>query len=224
MINFQNLSFDYDGRKIFQDVNLEAPAGSFLFLTGPSGAGKSTFLKLCYLALSPSQGDGHIFGLHMGDFNAKTRAELRRRIGLVHQDCQFIEHISIAENILLPLKVTGRLGSHSDEDLSELLKWVGLSHRRDAYPKELSGGERQRAALARAIITDPEMIIADEPTGNIDWEMAKRVIYLLIQLNKMGKTILVATHDLNMVRVTKRQIKARVLRISNQDIRTAGST
>ena len=223
MISFRNLSFDYNGRSVLDDVSLSLPEGSFHFLTGPSGSGKSTLLKLCYLALHPSSGDGNILGLSTKAYNADDRSELRRRIGIVHQDCDFINHMTLAQNVMLPLQLADQITPKATQNLDELLSWVGLSDRRSALPAELSGGERQRAALARAIIMDPDIIIADEPTGNIDWDMAKRVIYLLIQLNKMGKTILVATHDLNMVRLTKSQVSTRVLRIKDRKIETAGT-
>jgi len=141
----------------------------------------------------------------------------------VHQYCQFLDHLPTEDNIALPLTVTGRDTSRAAGDLSELVEWVGLSSRAKALPPELSGGERQRAALARAIITDPDLILADEPTGNVDWEMSVRLLQLLVELNRMGKTVLVATHDLGLIRAAKSQVQARVLRIRNGQIATAGA-
>jgi cell division transport system ATP-binding protein len=142
----------------------------------------------------------------------------------VHQDCQFLDHLPTEANIALPLTVTGRGTSRAAGDLSELVEWVGLSPRASALPPELSGGERQRAALARAVITDPDLILADEPTGNVDWEMSLRLLQLLVELNRMGKTILVATHDLNLIRAAKSQVQARVLRIANGQVTPRGRT
>ena len=215
MISFRDLHFDYNGSCIFYNISLDLASGSFHFLTGPSGSGKSTFLKLCYLDLKPTQGEGNILGLNIRAYNSDDRTDVRRRIGIVHQDCHFIEHLTIAQNIMLPLRLSNKLSSQKLRDLDELIEWVGLREKKHQYPAMLSGGERQRAALARAVIMDPDLVIADEPTGNLDWEMAKRVLYLLIQLNKMGKTILVATHDLNIVRLSKSEVSAHVLRIKD---------
>ena len=140
---------------------------------------------------------------------------------MVHQDCQFLDHLSIVENIALPLSVSGR--EADPKDLDELLGWVGLRDRTEAKPPELSGGERQRAALARAVMMDPDIILADEPTGNIDWEMSLKLLTLLIELNKMGKTILLATHDLGLIRAAKPEISARVLRLKDAGLTLAGT-
>ena len=147
----------------------------------------------------------------------------RRRIGVVHQDVQFLDHLPVADNVALPLTVSGRDTLDESVNLRELLSWVGLKARADALPPELSGGERQRAALARAVIMSPDVILADEPTGNIDWEMSQRLLQLLLELNRMGKTIMVATHDLNLIRAAKNQVQARVLRISNRRLQLAGA-
>ena len=141
----------------------------------------------------------------------------------MHQDCQFLDHLSVTENVALPLTVAGQDSIAELSNLRELLKWVGLSNRAEALPPELSGGERQRAALARAVIMSPDVILADEPTGNIDWEMSQRLLQLLLELNRMGKTIMVATHDLNLIRAAKNQVQARVLRISNRRLQLAGA-
>jgi cell division transport system ATP-binding protein len=202
-------------------MSLRLAPGSFHFLTGPSGAGKSTFLKLCYAELLPTTGHVTLFDREVRSLDRDEVAQMRRRIGVVHQDCQFLDHLPLAANVTLPLTVSQR--EVAGEDLSDLLAWVGLRHLADALPPSLSGGERQRAALARAVIVGPEIILADEPTGNLDWEMSLRLLTLLVELNRMGKTIVVATHDLNLIRQAKSQVAARVLRIRNRRLQLAGA-
>ena len=221
MIEFQNVAYGYGGAELLSDVSLRLAPGSFHFLTGPSGSGKSTFLKLCYAELRPTQGQITLFDRDVTGLSRDDVALTRRRLGVVHQDCQFLDHLPLTLNVALPLTVAGRPTVAAD--LGDLLGWVGLGQLADAKPPQLSGGERQRAALARAIIMGPDVILADEPTGNLDWEMSLRLLTLLVELNKMGKTILVATHDLNLIRQAKSQIAARVLRISQRRIQLAGA-
>lgn len=223
MIELANTAYTYGGGDILTDVTLRLAPGSFHFLTGPSGSGKTTLLRLCYMELLPSAGQVRIFNTDVRGMSRDQVATTRRRIGIVHQDCKFLDHLSVAENIALPLEVSGRDAEAEAANLDELLSWVGLAHRADARPPQLSGGERQRAALARAVIMSPEVIIADEPTGNIDWEMALKLLQLLVELNRMGKTILIATHDLNLIRNVKTQTAARVLRLHNQRLQLAGA-
>lgn len=223
MIDLENVAYSYGGGELLSEMSLSIASGAFYFLTGPSGAGKTTFLKLCYGALVPTAGQIRIFGNDVRGMSRDEVALTRRRIGVVHQDCQFIDHMSVLDNIALPLAVSGNNTLAEYANLNELLAWVGLSHRAKAFPPELSGGERQRAALARAIIMSPDVILADEPTGNVDWEMSERLLQLLLELNRMGKTVLIASHDLSLIRSAKSQVQARVLRISNRRLQLAGA-
>ncbi len=221
MIAFQNVAYGYGGGELLSDVSLRLAPGSFHFLTGPSGSGKSTFLKLCYAELLPTQGKITLFDRDVTGLSRDDVALTRRRLGVVHQDCQFLDHLPVAANVSLPMAVAGY--PDQPQDLSDLLAWVGLGQLANALPPSLSGGERQRCALARAVITAPDVILADEPTGNVDWEMSLRLLTLLVELNKMGKTILIATHDMNLIRSAKAQVAARVLRIKNCRIQLAGA-
>lgn len=223
MIELENVSYTYGDGALLSDVSVKLQPGSFHFLTGPSGAGKTTLLKLCYGALLPTSGRLSVFDEDIAQLDRDQMALLRRRVGVVHQDCQFLDHMTLAENVALPLMVSGRAESEEQDNLTELLSWVGLGARLDAHPPELSGGERQRAALARAVILSPDVVLADEPTGNVDWEMSQRLLRLLIELNRMGKTVLIATHDLSLIRAAKSQVQARVLRISQRKLQLAGA-
>jgi cell division transport system ATP-binding protein len=223
VIELENVAYNYGGGELFSDLSLKLSAGSFHFLTGPSGSGKTTFMKLCYGALMPTLGQVRVCGEDLREFDRDQMAMMRRRVGVVHQDCRFLDHLPVADNIALPMTVAGRDPSQESENLNELLNWVGLADRADALPPELSGGERQRAALARAVIMSPDVILADEPTGNVDWEMSQRLLQLLIELNKMGKTVMIASHDLALIRAAKSQIQARVLRISDRRLQLAGA-
>ncbi len=223
MIELEQVAYSYGGGELLSDVSIRLTPGSFHFLTGPSGSGKTTFLKLCYGALMPTSGHVRAFDTDLRGLDRDQRALMRRRLGVVHQDCRFLDHLPLADNVALPLTVSGRDLAAEAANLKELLGWVGLSARSDALPPELSGGERQRAALARAVIMSPDVILADEPTGNVDWEMSLRLLQLLIELNKMGKTVLIASHDLALIRAAKNQIQARVLRISNRRLQLAGA-
>jgi len=223
VIDLQNVAYSYGGGELLSDMTLKLAPGSFHFLTGPSGSGKSTFLKLCYAELLPTAGRVTIFDREVRGMSRDDVARMRQRIGVVHQDCQFLDHLSLAENVALPLQVAGREVAAEASDVLDLLGWVGLKAQVAALPPSLSGGERQRAALARAIIMSPDVILADEPTGNLDWEMSVRLLTLLVELNRMGKTILIATHDLNLIRTVKAQVSARVLRIRDRRLQLAGA-
>jgi cell division transport system ATP-binding protein len=221
VIELHDVAYQYGGAALFSQVSLALTPGSFHFLTGPSGAGKTTLLRLCYGDLHTPQGEVRLFDRPVQAMSRNEVAMIRRRVGVVHQDCTFIDHLSIVENIALPLTVAGRYDLL--DNLPDLLKWVGLGRQANQLPPELSGGERQRAALARAVIMSPDVIIADEPTGNVDWEMSQRLLTLLIELNKMGKTIFIATHDLNLIRTAKSQVQARVLRLKSGQLVQAGA-
>ena len=223
MIELQNVSYGYGGGELLSNISLKLAPGSFHFLTGPSGSGKTTFLKLCYMELVATFGHVQVFGRDTRSLTRDDIARNRQRIGVVHQDCQFLDHLPISANVALPLTVSRRDGAAEAENMNDLLTWVGLGDHADALPAQLSGGERQRAALARAVIMSPDVVLADEPTGNVDWEMSKRLLTLLVELNRMGKTIVIATHDLNLIRTAKSQVNARVLRINNRRLQLAGA-
>ncbi len=223
MIELSGVSYSYGDNPLLIDVDLTLSPGSFHFMTGPSGTGKTTLLKLCYLTLTPTLGQISVFGQNAAELDRDGIAKVRQRVGVVHQNCEFIDHLTVAENIQLPLTIGGYDLDVEADNLAQLLAWVGLAERANAFPPELSGGERQRAAIARAVIMSPDVIIADEPTGNVDWNMSTRLLSLLAELNKMGKTILIATHDLNLIRQAKTLVSARVLRIRDRKLQLAGT-
>jgi cell division transport system ATP-binding protein len=223
VIEFDDVAMEYSGRWLFNGVSLSLAPGSFHFLTGPSGAGKTTLIRLCSLEMQPSLGHVRLLGDDVSRLDRNAVARMRQRIGVVHQDSRFIDHLSVAENILLPATVSEGRNSEIDRHLDELLGWVGLKPLAESRPPELSGGERQRAALARAVILSPDIVLADEPTGNVDWEMSLKILRLLIELNKLGKTVLFATHDMNLIRQAKSHVPARVLRIRGGEVALAGA-
>jgi cell division transport system ATP-binding protein len=223
LIEMQDVTFGYrEGGALLSGMTLSLPAGSFHFLTGPSGSGKTSFLRLCYADLLPSSGQMSAFGHDVGSLSRDGIAMLRRKVGVLHQDAQFLDHLPVAENVALPQTVAGQ--PIDMKALKELLGWVGMTGHARALPPSLSGGERQRAALARAVIMSPDFVIADEPTGNLDWEMSMRLLQLLVELNRSGKTILIATHDMDLIRAARQlDVQARVLRISGKRVQLAGA-
>ncbi len=196
-----HIGMQYDnGPEVLTDINLQLEPGSFQFLTGPSGAGKTTLLKLIYLALQPSRGVVQLFGREPALCDRDEMAHLRRKIGVVFQGFGLLDHLSVFENVAVPLRVTGRQHHEYEDDVQDLLRWVGLGSVLDASPATLSGGEKQRVAIARAVVAKPELLIADEPTGNVDPEMGRRLMRLFSELNRLGSTVLIASHDLALVR------------------------
>ncbi len=188
------------GPEILRDVSFRLEAGSLAFLTGPSGAGKSSLLSLLFLARAPSRGLISLFGADAATLPRIDRARLRRRIGIVFQEFRLLDHLTVFENVLLPLRVAGSRRRTWRDDAVELLNWVGLGPVIEAYPPTLSGGEKQRAAIARAVIAQPDLLLADEPTGNVDPKMADRLLRLLLELNRLGTSVLIATHDPALIR------------------------
>jgi len=200
VIHFKNVGLRYGlGPEVLRDVDFHLVPGSFHFLTGPSGAGKTSLLRLLFMSLRPSRGLIHLFGQSCSDLPLSERADLRRRIGIVFQDFRLLDHLSTWENVALPLRVFGKSLDSYRDDVTDLLKWVGLGDRMTAYPEVLSGGEKQRAAIARAVIGKPELLLADEPTGNVDPAMANRLLRLFIELNRLGTSVIIATHDLQLM-------------------------
>jgi len=195
-IHFERVGFRYDREgEILSDVSFSLPPGSMTFIVGPSGAGKSTLLKLIYLHMRQSRGHITLFGQDTSQIDRKAIPALKRRYGIVLQDFRLIDHLSVFENVALPLRVAGRKRADYKDDVLGLLKWVGLGLRAHALPPTLSGGEKQRAAIARAVITKPDILIADEPTGNVDSDMGRRLIRLFTELNRLGTTTIIATHN-----------------------------
>lgn len=208
IVQFENVGLRYGtGAETLSDVTFSLAPGTFYFLTGPSGAGKTSLLKLLYLAQRPSRGLIRLFGEDIVTMPRDRLPELRRRIGVVFQDFRLVPHLSAFDNIALPLRVAGVDEREIAAPVNEMLAWVGLSDRASARPATLSGGEQQRVAIARAVIGRPEILVADEPTGNVDPEMANRLLHLFDALNKLGTTVVVATHDLHLLgRVSTAQI------------------
>lgn len=200
VVRFDNVGLRYgQSEETLLDISFALLGGGFYFLAGPSGAGKTTLLKLLYLALRPTRGAISLFGTDMVTLESQRLPGFRRRIGVVFQDFRLIPHLSAFDNIALPLRISGVADRDLAGPVEELLDWVGLSARRDARPATLSGGEQQRVAIARAVVARPELLIADEPTGNVDPEMAVRLLQLFEGLNRLGTTIVVATHDVHLM-------------------------
>jgi len=200
VVEFDNVGLRYGtGSETLSDVSFTLYPGSFYFLTGASGAGKTSLLKLLYLAHRPSRGSIRMFGNDAVTLSRERLPGFRRRIGVVFQDFRLVQHLSARDNIALPLRIAGIQEKDLAGPVKEMLNWIGLSERADARPATLSGGEQQRVAIARAVIGRPEILVADEPTGNVDPEMARRLLQLFAALNKLGTTIVVATHDIHLI-------------------------
>src|SRR5471030_995618 len=220
MVRFENVGMRYGGGpEVLRDVSFELKAGSFTFLTGLSGAGKTTLLKLISLAEPPSRGLITLFGEELATARRRDLPALRRRIGVVFQDFRLLAHLSAYDNVALPLRLAGKREADYTRDVRELLSWVGLGDRMTARPATLSGGEQQRVAIARAVVARPALLIADEPTGNVDPEMGARLIRLFAELNRLGTTVLIATHDRALIEATRaremRLIEGRLVELRN---------
>jgi cell division transport system ATP-binding protein len=200
VIRFENVGLRYGlGLEILRDLTFRIDAGSFQFLTGPSGAGKTSLLRMLFLTLRPTRGLITMFDQDTATLSKDSRATMRRRIGLVFQDFRLLDHMSTYENVALPLRVLGKEESEYRSEVVELLHWVGLGDRIGAMPPILSGGEKQRAAIARAVIARPQLLLADEPTGNVDPNLGQRLLRLFIELNKSGTSVVIATHDIALM-------------------------
>jgi cell division transport system ATP-binding protein len=200
LLRFENVGLRYGlGAEVIRDATFNIAPQSFQFLTGPSGAGKTTLLRLMLLSLKPSRGQITIFDQDAAYLDNDKLTNVRRRIGVVFQDFRLLDHLTTYENVALPLLVQGRAASAYRDEVIELLKWVGLGERIDALPAVLSGGEKQRAAIARALVGRPELLLADEPTGNVDPEMAWRLLRLFVELHKSGTAVVIATHDRTLI-------------------------
>lgn len=209
-VRLSGVGFGYADRPgVLRDLNLSLKQGSFHFLTGPSGAGKSSLLRLLTLANRPQRGRVRLFGQDVTHLPHAQVPLLRRRIGVVFQDFRLLDHLSAFENAALPLILSGKNPQQYQADVAEMLRWVGLGQRMDARPPSLSGGEKQRLAIARAVMTRPQLILADEPTGSVDRAMGDKLMHLLTALNRLGATVLVASHDEAMAE----RVGASVLRL-----------
>lgn len=200
IVEFENVGLRYGpGPETLSDLSFSLDEGSFHFLTGASGAGKTSLLKLLYLSQRPSRGAIRLFNADVVTLPRSRLPSFRRRIGVVFQDFRLLPHLSAFDNIALPLRIAGVSEQQLRTPVEEMLHWVSLTHRAHALPATLSGGEQQRVAIARAVIGRPELLVADEPTGNVDTDMASRLITLFEALNKLGTTIVVATHDMDLL-------------------------
>ena len=200
MVRFESVGLRYGlAPEVLQDVTFRIDSHSFQFLTGPSGAGKTSLLRLLFLSLRPTRGLITLFGHDVASLSGDAVALLRLRIGIVFQDFRLLDHMSTFENVALPLRVTRQSEDTYRDEVIELLKWVGLGERIWALPPVLSGGEKQRAAIARAVIARPQLLLADEPTGNVDPALAQRLLRLFVELNKSGTSVVIATHDIALM-------------------------
>jgi cell division transport system ATP-binding protein len=200
VVRFENVGLRYGlGPEVLRDLTFRIEPHSFQFLTGPSGAGKTSLLRLLFLSIKPTRGLITLFGHDIATLSKDALSLLRRRIGIVFQDFRLLDHMTTYENVSLPLRVIGREEASYRSEVVELLQWVGLGERMNALPPVLSGGEKQRAAIARAVIARPQLLLADEPTGNVDPSLAQRLLRLFIELNKAGTSIVIATHDIALM-------------------------
>ena len=201
LVKFSSVGLRYStGPEVLHDVNFELEEGTFHFLTGSSGAGKTSLMKLLYLGQKPTRGIISMFGRDMSTIPRKTIPEIRRQIGVVFQDFRLLNHLSAFDNVALPLRVSNTPEADIKKNVTELMRWVGLGDKTNSRPPTLSGGEQQRIAIARAVINRPKLLLADEPTGNIDANIGVQLLSLFEELNRHGTTVLIATHDEDIVR------------------------
>ncbi len=221
VISFANVSANYEnGNDVLLDVSFNISNGAFYFLTGASGAGKTTLLRLIYQLHKPSTGQIKLFGQDCESLSRNDISLLRHKMAIVFQEYSLISHMNVFENVALPLRVRGFPGDKIKKLVTKTLEWVGLGKYADAYPKELSGGQQQRVSVARAIIIQPSILLADEPTGNLDDENASRLMELFIQMNKMfGTTIILATHNQKLLET----YKFPVIRVENHHVAFSGT-
>lgn len=208
MVRFENLTFGYGdvAAPVLNNINLHMAPGSFHFLTGPSGAGKTSLLRLIAMEAAPQHGQILVFGRELANMDREQRAFMRRKVGFVFQDFRLLPHLNILENVALPLKLLGTYSREQEGQVKELLAWVGLSDVSKKFPLELSGGEQQRVAIARAVVNRPTLLLADEPTGNVDEAMAERLLHLFTELHRGGTTVLLATHNDHLARAFQKPI------------------
>lgn len=200
MIRFEHVGLRYGiGPEVLEDINFTLDPGSFHFLSGPSGAGKTSLMSLLFLGRMPTRGLMRMFGQNIGEMDRDQLASLRQRIGVVFQDFRLLNHMSAFDNVALPLRIQGRPEKEIQNNVGELLDWVGLGDHKHALPNTMSGGQQQRVAIARAVITRPRLLLADEPTGNLDDEIGFRLMALFDQLNRMGTTVVIATHNMAII-------------------------
>jgi len=200
VIRFENVGLRYGfGPEVLRDLTFDIDSHSFQFLTGPSGAGKTSLLRLLFLSLKPTRGLISMFEWDTATLTKDDRAALRRRIGIVFQDFRLLDHLTTYENVALPFRVMGKEEATYRNEVIELLQWVGLGERMEALPPVLSGGEKQRAAIARAVIARPQLLLADEPTGNVDPNLGQRLLRLFIELYRTGTSVVIATHDIALM-------------------------
>lgn len=214
ILSFENVSFDYNGHSILKEISFLMDSGEFLYLIGPSGAGKTTVLKLIYMDLKPKTGIVSIVEFNSQFMKEKYIPMLRRKLGIIFQDFRLLSDRTIEENLAFVLHSVNSPKKEVKRKIFNALSLVGLSHRRNSYPNELSGGEQQRVVIARAIINDPILILADEPTGNLDPITSKQIMEILRDINARGTAVLVATHNYDLVK----KFPARILKLQNEKI------
>jgi cell division transport system ATP-binding protein len=206
VIEIRHLSKAYSrGLYALHDLSLSVSKGEFVFLTGPSGSGKSTFLRLLLLQDRPTEGEILVNGHNLGTLSRRDIQEYRRGVGFIFQDFKLIQTRTVLENVSFVPEVLGMPVAQQRRRAFQVLKWVGLQHRAEAFPRDLSGGEQQRIAIARALVNDPYLILADEPTGNLDPDLSLEIMNLLREVNASGTTVLVATHDRELIRLVGRR-------------------